>query len=334
MTVAAVLLALISPRAGAQPDEDHSDKLRVHFVDVGHGDCIFIETPNLTTDEGEELRGPTMLIDAGKQGRGKRFLIPYMRTLGYEAGDVIDYVVATHAHDDHIGGLPEVYDTFQVNVTLDPGYYCNKTRYRNYNGRAAQEPESEFYFGLVEAKFIKQIGDTFELADGVAVRVLHSNPELRHGDPNHNSIILRLTYGDVSFLFAADGEGKHRDSAPGVAPEHEEKYLLDRYTADELRSTVLKVPHHGSETSSTQRFIDAVRPKYAVVMAGRGSYGSNGVILPDETVIQRYEAVADSVFRTDLDDGNYSEGEAGGDDHILMVSDGETVTASYVAISE
>ena len=247
--------------------------MSVHVIDVGHGDCIFIETPDDNKDN-KKYEGYKILIDAGKKGRGTKYVIPYLKTLGMKAGDTIDYVIATHAHEDHVGGLPEVYDTFQVNNTLDPGYNYTTASYFDYYDRASTEPNSNFYFNLMESGLITENGDYLDLGDELKARILHTNSDISSGI-NNTSIVLWIKYQEVSFLFVGDAEGKERDDSPSEI-KYVEKYLADNYNG-ELKSNVLKIGHHGSETSSTDAFIQAVEPKYAIICAGCKSF--RGTIL-------------------------------------------------------
>ena len=294
--------------------------VKVHFIDVGHGDCIFIETHDDGDDNNNKYQGYRILIDAGKRNRGTQYVIPYLSNLGMNAGATIDYVIASHAHADHIGGLLEIYDHFQVDNTLDPGYHYTTNVYNDYYNRATNEPNSNFYHDLVTSGLITGNGDYLDWGDELQVRVLHTTPS-SSGGINNTSMVIHMKYQGVSFLFMGDAEGKDRADPPSVIEDVEE-YLVNTYGA-ELKSTVLKVGHHGSETTSTDDFIQAVQPEYAVICAGCAVF--SGTILPDQTVIDRYENAGATVLRTDNDDIGKSESQAGGDDHIVLKTDGGRV---------
>ncbi len=182
--------------------ERHDLDLRVHFIDVGHGDCIFILTPNDTIEGNGECEGYRILIDAGKKGRGSEYVIPYLRNQGMEDGYTIDYVIATHSHEDHVGGMPEIYDTYQVNNTLDPGYHYTTNAYNDFYNKALNEPNSNFYFNLVESGLITGNGGELDLGSELQARILYTNPDDSSGI-NNTSIVLWIKYCDVSFLFMA-----------------------------------------------------------------------------------------------------------------------------------
>lgn len=314
-------LSLIAALFFAACPPERTYLMSVHFIDVGHGDCIFIQTPDDQIANNGEHEGYKILIDAGKDGRGIQYVIPYLNRLGLTAGDTIDYVIATHAHEDHIGGLPEIYDYFQVNNTLDPGYRYTTNAYNEYFNKATNEPNSNFYHNLVASGLITGNGDYINLGRELRVRILYSNPDASHGT-NNTSIVVQMKYQDVSFLFMGDAEGKERSDLPSVTKDVE-RYLADTYGAG-LKSTVLKVGHHGSETTSTDRFIQTVQPKYVVICAGCGVF--SGTVLPDASLVQRYENAGAIVSRTDKDDIGKSEAQAGGDDHIVMETEGREIT--------
>jgi len=299
--------------------------LTVHFIDVGHGDCIFIETPDDGIDN-DKYHGYKILIDAGYDYANSNYVIPYLNGLGMDQDDTIDYVIATHPHQDHIDEFPEIYDYFQVNNTLDPGYEYNSNCFREYKAKAESEPNSNFYFNLIDSGLIEEHGDYIDWGAELQVRILHSDPN--PSKTNNASIVIHLTYQDVSFLFTGDAEGKKRDRSPDTVFQVE-KDLVEAY-GDDLQSTVLKVGHHGSETSSTFPFIRAVQPQYAVICAGRKSH--SGVIHPDISVLQRYESEGAVILRTDRDDEDKVYSRAPGDDHIVIRTNGVIVKVNQQGV--
>ena len=212
--------------------------LRVHFLDIGQGDSILVVTPS----------GRQALIDGGPDGD----IVSQALADTLPGGDrSLDLVVMTHLDSDHSNGLLDVLDRYTVGAVLSgpqpPG-----------NEMRAQWEDRLEQHGIAPVEV--RAGYVIELDDGVELQALNPPREGLSGDSNNDSIVLRLTYGEVSFLLAADIES-------GA-----EERLVD--SGVELQSTVLKVAHHGSKTSTTQRFLDAVSPAIAVVSAGLdNSYG-------------------------------------------------------------
>lgn len=237
--------------------------LEVHFIDVGQADAILIQCGESDSN---------MLIDSGD-----RFNASRDKLMGYlESQDVeyLDIVVATHPHADHIGGFPRVFTEIPVGQVYDSGYAHDSQLYGNY---IALIDDFEIPFGVLRR------GDEITLGE-LVFDVLHPDDlSFDEYDINNVSIVLRLVYGDVSFLFAGDAEKEAEDSM--LSEE------LD------LQATILKVGHHGSRTSSTTSFLEAVNPDVAIIMVEEGNkYG-----LPDEEVIEALEAIGATVYRTDLD---------------------------------
>lgn len=227
--------------------------IQVHFVDVGQGDSIFIQTPS-----------KNVLIDGGEKGSG---IVDYLKKLNIET---IDIVIGTHAHSDHIGGLIDVFERFQVKEVIDPGAIHTTKTYEDYL-RAIDRKNIKFTEGYA--------GLTRDLGHNINLEILH--PISVDGQSiNNTSIVAKLTHHWASFLFTGD-----------IEKEVEDK-LVRTYNLD---STVLKVPHHGSDTSSSIAFIKAVNPKIAVIMVG----GDNSYGHPDKDVLKRLENI--DIYRTDLD---------------------------------
>lgn len=245
--------------------------LTLLFFDVGQGDAALIRFPNQRT----------MLIDGGEgtpgNDCGQRIICPYLRRAGVRR---LDMVVLSHGHNDHVGGLPTVLEEFPVEMVLDSGTRCLSGSYGRFL-ELAHDPD-------VTYRKVKA-GDRVHICPGVDVTVLHPTAEFvsSTGDApfglNNASVVLRIQYGAVSFLLTGDIE------------EEAEEDLLHRPA--HLSATVLKVPHHGSETSSTEAFLQAVRPWVAVISVGQ----QNKFGHPSGAVLQRYQRVGASVYRTDVD---------------------------------
>ncbi len=240
-------------------------RLELHMVDVGQGDALAVRSP----------RGRWLLVDAGgawnSGDAGVRTVWPYLRRLG---GDVV-HLAVTHPHLDHVGGAASLVARAGVDTVWDGAYVAPGAAYRALLDAARQRS-----WRRVAA------GDVFAL-DGVVIRVLAPDSAWMAGldDPNDASVVLALEYGRARFLLTGDAEGA------------EEGWLVARY-GDALRADVLKVGHHGSATSSTAPFLDAVRPRVALVSVGAGNrYGH-----PSQEVLQSFDARGTHLLRTD-DDG-------------------------------
>ena len=222
--LAIVLIALLVPYALAE--------LSVHFLDVGQGDAAL-----LICD------GETMLIDGGPAS-ASQFIYSYLR----QKTDHLDYIIATHPHEDHVGGLAAALNAVPVDVILSP-----VETYDNSAFEAMQRYANEQGTSII----VPYEGDEFFFGGGV-VTILHCWPEA--WAENDMSICLRIDYGETSFLFTGDAEAMS------------EYMMID--SGMPLKADVLKVGHHGSGSSSTREFIDTVKPQYAVISCGKNnSYG-------------------------------------------------------------
>ena len=234
---------------------DSSIEVFVHFIDVGQGDAIFVDTPDYD-----------FLIDAGDRNSG---VLEYLIAKGVEE---LDFVIGTHPHTDHIGGLIEVLQSIRVKEVIDPGIvHTTKT--------------FEDYLTIIEEKDIKftegRVGEVRDLGNGIKFKIIHpENPSSTH--LNNASIVVKLTVGEVSFLFTGDAER-----------EAEQEILGRNY---DLRSTVLKVGHHGSSTSTTDDFLNAINPEVAVIQVGEGNrYGH-----PSDDILKKLHNRNINIYRTDI----------------------------------
>jgi competence protein ComEC len=238
-----------------KPDPQSPNFLRVHYIDVGQGDATFIELPN----------NQTMLIDAGEVGYGSS-VADYIRDNGYK---FLDYVVATHPHSDHIGGMATVLDSIGVKNIYMPQAVTTTRVYENLLDNIA---DKGLKINTARAG-VNVLSD-----DGLSVDILTPNAET-YSDLNNYSAVVIITYGDTKFLFMGDAE-----------------ILSENEIQGDIRADVVKVGHHGSNSSSGQDFVDRVKARYAVISVGKdNSYGH-----PSPVVIKRWGDSGAEVYRTDL----------------------------------
>ena len=259
------------------PDTD-GDTLSVHYIDVGQADSILIKYGKYH-----------MLIDGGNREDGQ-MLVSYLDRLGVED---LDAMVCTHAHEDHVGGLPAVLAVYPTAAVYAPTKtYSSKIfddflYYADQQGREITIPAP---------------GDTFFLGDAQVTVV---GPVKSYANPNDTSIVVRLDFGTTSFLFTGDME---------VAAENDMlDYWEARNSSDIVDVDVLKVGHHGSDSSTGYRFLYEVNPTYGVISVGEGNtYGH-----PHAEPLSRLSDAGVTTFRTD---------EMG---TVLAVTDGEEVTFTW-----
>jgi len=237
---------------------EDSSSVTVHFIDVGQGDSILIDTPNRD-----------VLIDGGPEAEGPRVL-NYLGSLSITR---IHLMVATHPHKDHIGGLIDVLSsvTNVDEILINNQTYTNKT-YTNF-------------MNLVKSHSVTvaQRGQTFILTETANLTVFNPVQPLEFlsvNDANKNSVVVKLQVGNTSFLFTGDAEADAEQS------------MLE--AGLDLQSGVLKVGHHGSRNATTQLFLDDVAPSHAIISAGEGNpYGH-----PHEETIQRLLAKGVTIYGT------------------------------------
>ncbi len=233
--------------------------IRVEMLDVGQADSILIRSAG----------GKNVLIDAGE---GQNDVVSQLRTAGV---DHLDLVIATHPHADHIGGMEQAIAAFPPKVYVDSGLTHTTETYRSLM-RAIEGTSIGYRTALT--------GTVFNLDDGAKIEILlPGDTRLRdtRSDLNANSVVTRLTHGSDCFLFTGDAEAVT------------EQLLIQNGIT---QCDVLKVAHHGSEYSSTQGFLDAVRPKIALVSVGT----DNRYHHPGRDTMDRLTAMGISIYRTDL----------------------------------
>ncbi len=231
-----------------------NDKLKVYFIDVGEADSILINDNNEFT-----------LIDGGNNRDGKK-LVEYFKSLGITK---FKYIFATHAHEDHIGGLDYIIRNFDIDT-----FYMPDTKVDNIT----------YYEVLEELKkknkevTIPTIDDTITIKKA-KLRILFSGTDTE--ELNNSCIVLKLLYGDNSYLFMSD------------ATYEIENNILNK----NLKSDVLKVGHHGSNYSTSANFLYRVHPSYSVISVGKNNdYG-----FPKKGTINKLNRINSKIYRTDLD---------------------------------
>lgn len=244
-------------------------ELNVYFIDVGQADCIYVNQGDYN-----------MLIDAGNNEDGER-LVSYFNSLNITE---FNYVIGTHPHEDHIGGMDDVINNF----TIDNYYMPDKLSTSKTFEDVLDALESNNLTYHVPEK-----GEQFNLGDAL-VTVIYAGDDT--SDTNDSSIVLKLTYGEVNFLFTGD------------ATSNVEEQII----SDDISSDVLKVAHHGSNYSSSDDFLDAVSPDYAVISVGE----NNSYNHPSESTLEKLSSRNIKVYRTDQDGT------------IIFTTDGSTISVS------
>ncbi|MGI5921791.1 MAG: ComEC/Rec2 family competence protein [Syntrophomonadaceae bacterium] len=259
-------------QAGPQqsPATEGTGELKVHFIDVGQGDAILVQSPS----------GGNMLVDAGDNDHGET-VVDYLRVHNVNS---LDIVIGTHPHADHIGGLDTVIDSFPVKSVYLP--------------RVTHTSKSfEDVLEAIDNKDLKintaRAGVVLPLP-GVQSSLIAPAAE-KYEELNNYSAVIKITYGTKSFLLTGDAE------------DESEQQMING--GQNLQATVLKVGHHGSSSSTSYSFLQAVKPEYAVIMLGKdNSYGH-----PHKETLSRLSKAGIKILRTDKN-GN-----------IVISTDGEII---------
>lgn len=244
----------------ATENVDNLAPFEVHFIDVGQGDCILIE-----------CEGENMLIDCGDNAQ----LSKVKRYLSSENVSEFKYIVATHAHSDHIGGMAEILDAYKTDIfitskipkELTPttqSYIDMLTSLKNNNVNAVYAKSGSAY-NLASATFTI-IGPVRDDCD----------------DLNNTSVIIRLDYGKHSFLFQGDAEKEEESDVLGSGAD--------------IKADVIKIGHHGSKTSSIDDYLSKVKANDAVISVG----ASNQYSLPAKSILKRLKSFDMNIYRTDI----------------------------------
>lgn len=231
----------------------NNNLLKVHYLDVGQGDSIFIELPN----------NETMLIDAAESYQSEN-IINYLKNLNYQK---IDYVIGTHPHTDHIGGLKDIINTFEIGKIYMPKVVSTTKTYESLL-MAIKDKNLK----INTAKAGTSIIDT----DALKINILAPNNST-YTELNNYSVVTKITYRTTKFLFMGDAE------------KLSENEIKENVTAD-----VIKIGHHGSNTSSSIDFIKKVNAKYGIISVGL----NNKYNLPKEETITNWENSGTKIYLT------------------------------------
>ncbi len=266
VAIVAVISAIFAVKTvrNEKPESSPSGNLEAVFVDVDQGDSFFMEAPN----------GKTFLVDGGEFDTYESHLLPFLESRDI---DKIDTAVVTHYHSDHMGGIRELVSDGMVKNLVLPDYPDTD------NSRSDLEKQAE---RTNTAVTYVSMGDRIDSGyEELIIDVLHPEKGGLDGNNFHNnsSLVLRVVYGKTSFLITGDIETRA------------EKALLKNDF--DIECDVLKVAHHGSSSSSSDDFIEAANPTYAIISAGRGnSYGH-----PHNEVMDLLQDEDIMIYRTDKD---------------------------------
>ena len=274
--------------------ESSDNVMKVHFIDVGQGDCIFIRFPD----------GKTMLIDSGDKGKGK-IITDYLDKLGVTT---IDVLLGTHAHSDHIGSMTEIFEKYDVKHCFRPFVFYSGAKKSQFDSvynvtskaKKKQDASSEIYYKFLKA--VKDEGctwDYFNKDSDFEQTIIYEEqeytykfdfltptdnvPYIGYSDANDYSPLCLLSYGEFSVMFTGD-----------ASSDVEKEYL--KYYSDSYTANVLKVGHHGSKTSSSKAFIGSLAPECAVIMCETGNKYKH----PNEETMNTLFLEGISVYRTDM----------------------------------
>ena len=259
-------------------EQRYNNSLQIDFLDVGLGESILVEVPG----------GKRILIDGGgfhsqDYDAGKSLITPILLSKKILT---IDYVVSTHPHVDHIGGLEYILKTFSVKAFATGHYYMTDPKFREILRTVKNRGIDLQLWGS---------GDRIDFEGGTSIIVMSPKKNDSQDNLNDASLVLKLIHGNTSFLFTGD-----------IESDIEGKLIM---CGSPLKANVMKIPHHGSNGSSSTPFLLAVRPDLAVLSVGPGIRG-----LPSNEVLERYKGLSVPVLRTDLNG------------YIQINSDGEKIT--------
>lgn len=249
------------------------------MLNVGQGDGLFIKSPT----------GTEILIDAGPA----RSILPSLRRITSPFDRKIDALIITNPDEDHIGGMMDILKSYKVNAVFESGTLTDSVTYWNLREEMRKQNIPDY--------LIKK-GARLDMGGGAVIDILFPDRDVSAWATNDGSVVSRLLYRDTSVMLTGDISSKV------------EKIILSENNPAVLRSTILKVGHHGSRTSTSRSFIETVLPLYALISDGKDNrYGH-----PHQETLDTLNSFGIKIFRTDLL-GN-----------IVMVSDGQQFSFSFV----
>ncbi|HBJ2609295.1 TPA: MBL fold metallo-hydrolase [Clostridium botulinum] len=265
-----VFTACSQQSSNAVNTSNKSNELKVHYIDVGQGDSILVQT-----------KDKNILIDAGTR-KSSDSLISYLKKQHIKK---LDYVIATHPHEDHIGGMPKVIEEFEISNFYAPKKTANTKIFKDM---ILQLKKKNLKINVAKK------GISLDLSNNSSLDFLAPVKD-NYENTNDSSAVVKLTHGNTKFLFTGDAE------------KTSEKDILN--SNEDLSSNVLKIGHHGSHSSSSKEFLDKINPKIAIISCGK----NNDYRHPHKETMKELNKRNIEVYRTDID-GN-----------IVLTSDGENI---------
>ncbi|WP_026885293.1 ComEC/Rec2 family competence protein [Clostridium beijerinckii] len=248
------------------------NKMLVHYIDVGQGDCILIQVNN-----------KNLLIDSGPKSDKKK-LFNYLSALNLEK---LDYVVATHPHEDHIGNMADIIKTYSITTFYAPKVESTTKSFEDMVGALKDKN--------LKIHVLKNNSDSIDLGENTKVNVFSPNKD-SYDDLNNYSPVIKIQYGTTSFLFTGD------------AQKEVEKEILNNN--EDISADVLKVGHHGSSTSTSRDFLKKVNPSIAVISVGQNNVYNH----------------PDAITTNLLAEGNITTYRTDKDGTIVICSDGSSIS--------
>ncbi|MCI5839847.1 MAG: ComEC/Rec2 family competence protein [Peptoniphilaceae bacterium] len=235
---------------------ENSNELEINYIDVGQGNCTLIECDN-----------EVMIIDGGDRSHSSK-VVSFLKKKNIKN---IKYMVASHFDADHISGLVGVFYNFNVKNVLSPDYQADTKIYKSFIN-AQEKEKSKVIHPIVHSEY--KLGDA-------KIRILGPS-SFKYNKDNDRSIVVKLEYGNTSFLF------------PGDAQKESESAMI--YSGENLKSDILLAGHHGSKHSTNEFFLDEVRPKVTIISVGKNNRYNH----PSDEVIERLNKRSIEILRTDI----------------------------------
>ena len=251
----------------------NSNEIKIHYIDVGQGDAILVQVNN-----------KNLLIDSGPRSEKKK-LTDYLDSIYIPQ---LDYVIATHPHEDHIGNMSYIITNYKILNFYSPKVESNTTAFESMAEALARKE--------IKIKILKANNKSIDLGDNTLVEIFSPNLD-SYDNLNNYSPIIKVSYGNNSFLFTGDAE-----------EDLEEEVLSKSFN---FKSDVLKIGHHGSSTSTSKNFLDRVNPEITIISVGKeNSYGH-----PTNKTLEKIKN--STIYRTDINGS------------IVITSDGQTLKSSF-----